>query len=176
MQKKLISLLSKHRIILQFTNETMLHYFYLCNMRSLKMALKLDNIGMTASTLCAIHCAAIPVFFTSLPILGVGFLADPWVEWAMILIALFIGFASIVTSYFRTHHRPLPLLLLIVGFVIIILGHLLTKGWIEAIVAPIGGLLIAYAHFVNYKYIGVCRAGNNMFHVKHQPHGNSLHA
>ncbi len=149
----------------------MLHLYYLCNMASLKNAFKLDNIGMTASTLCAIHCAAVPVFFTSLPLVGMGFLANPWVEWIMIMIALVVGISSIGNSYFKDHHRVLPLALLIAGFLIIIIGHLFTHGWIEAVVVPVGGLTIALAHFINYKYAGTCKAGNSFFHLTHaHPH------
>ncbi|WP_374950226.1 MerC domain-containing protein [Mucilaginibacter sp.] len=131
------------------------------------MALKLDNIGITASALCAIHCAAVPIFFTSLPILGLGFLANPWVEWTMILLALFIGIASIGNSYLRSHHRMLPIALLAAGFAIIMAGHIFAHGWLEAVIVPIGGITIAIAHFINYKYAGTCQAGNSFLHVKH---------
>lgn len=122
---------------------------------------------MTASTLCAIHCAAVPVFFTSLPLVGLGFLANPWVEWSMIIVALIVGVASIAGSFLNSHHRVLPLILLIIGFATIILGHIFTKGWLEAIIVPVGGVTIALAHFVNYKYAGTCSAGDSFLHVKH---------
>jgi O-antigen/teichoic acid export membrane protein len=140
-------------------------------------AFKLDNIGMTASTLCAIHCAAVPVFFTSLPILGLGFLANPWVEWIMIGIALIVGISSIGGSFFRSHRRVLPLALFIGGFVIIIIGHLFAHGSMaEAFIVPIGGICIAIAHFVNYKYAGTCSAGDSFLHVKHEHHSEKSHA
>ena len=138
------------------------------------MAKKLDHVGITASTLCAIHCAAVPVFFTSLPILGLGFLANPWVEWGMILLALVVGVASIGTS-FRSHHRMLPLILLVAGFATIVLGHNFTKGWVEAVVVPAGGILIAVAHFFNYKYAGTCQAGDSFLHVKHSHDHDNVH-
>jgi hypothetical protein len=118
---------------------------------------RLDHIGITASTLCAVHCAVVPILFTSLPLLGLGFLANVWVEWGMIVLALAIGTYSIGLSYLRIHKRSQPLYLLIVGFAIILLGHALMSGWPEVIMVPVGGLLIAAAHFVNYKYTGVCR-------------------
>jgi hypothetical protein len=142
-------------------------------MSTIKKALKLDNLGMTASTLCAIHCAAVPVFFTSLPLIGLGFLANPWVEWIMIIIAVVIGISSIGNSYFKEHHRVLPLAMLIGGFVIIIIGHLFVTGWREAIVVPAGGLTVAAAHFVNYKYVGTCKA-NNFLHSNHRHNHNAV--
>jgi len=132
-----------------------------------KLTSRLDNIGMTASTLCAIHCAIVPLVFTSLPLVGLGFLANPWVEWGMIIMAFIIGVSSISLSYFRTHKRVLPLTLLVVGFLVVIAGHLYITGWIEAIVVPLGGLTIAAAHFVNYKYVGICsNCGHADHHIK----------
>ncbi|RFZ84072.1 MerC domain-containing protein [Mucilaginibacter terrenus] len=136
-------------------------------MNSPKPSRKLDHIGMTASTLCAIHCAAVPVLFTSLPLMGMEFLANPVVEWTMILLALVVGVWAIGGSYSRSHHKILPVLLLIAGFVIIILGHLFTKSTLEAIIVPLGGITIAVAHFINYKYAGTCQASDSFLHVKH---------
>jgi hypothetical protein len=74
----------------------------------------------------------------------------------MIIFALMIGTYSIGLSYLRTHRRSLPLILLVSGFAVIVLGHALIHGWPEAIVVPAGGLLIAVAHFVNYRCTGEC--------------------
>lgn len=136
-------------------------------MSPLKHSSKLDNIGMTASTLCAIHCAVVPVLLTFLPLAGLKFLANPLFEWGMIMLALLLGVSSIMLSFFRTHHRALPLILLITGFAIIISGHVYLRGWTEAIVVPIGGLTIAFAHFINFKYVGVCTNADHFFHLKH---------
>jgi hypothetical protein len=136
-------------------------------MASKKLGSRLDSIGMTASTLCAIHCAVVPVLLTFLPLAGLGFLANPLFEWGMIILALLLGVSSIFLSYFRTHHRVLPLVLLITGFIIIIAGHIYLKGWIEAVVVPVGGLTIAIAHFINFKYVGACTNADHFFHFKH---------
>jgi hypothetical protein len=137
-----------------------LHCDLSLHMNFQKTSSRLDHIGITASTLCAIHCAIVPVLFTSLPLLGLGFLANIWVEWGMIVLALTIGAYSIGLSYLRIHRRPLPLILLTAGFAIIMLGHAFINGWAEAVIVPVGGLLIAIAHFANYKYTGACRHDN----------------
>ncbi|WP_299513895.1 MerC domain-containing protein [Mucilaginibacter sp.] len=131
------------------------------------MRSKLDSIGMTASTLCAIHCAIVPMLITFLPLVGLGFLTNPWFEWGMIILALLLGVSSIFMSYFGTHRKALPLLLLFAGFTLVIAGHIYLRGWIEAIVVPAGGLTIAFAHFVNFKYVGICNNSNQFFHLKH---------
>src|ERR1700712_4534815 len=127
-----------------------------------KVTAKLDNLGMTASALCAIHCAIVPLVLTSLPLIGLGFLANPLVEWTMIILALVLGISSIGSSYFNTHHRLMPLMLLILGFIIIITGHTFIKNWVEGIVVPIGGFTIAAAHYINYKYVGTCKTGEHI--------------
>ncbi|MDN5287152.1 MAG: hypothetical protein JWR38_3426 [Mucilaginibacter sp.] len=138
-------------------NAIVLHYDLHLHMDFQKTSSRLDHIGITASILCAMHCAVVPILFTSLPLLGLGFLANTWVEWGMIVLALTIGGYSIGLSYLRIHRRSLPLILLISGFGIIMLGHTFINGWVEAIIVPVGGLLIATAHFVNYKCTGTCR-------------------
>ena len=121
---------------------------------------------MTASVLCAVHCAIVPLLITTLPLLGLGFLANPWVEWGMIAFALLIGTYAIGLSYLRTHHKILPIILMAIGFLIIIAGHVFVHSWHEAIVVPSGGLLIACAHFYNFKYTGMCKP-DKAFHFGH---------
>ncbi|WP_100339553.1 MerC domain-containing protein [Mucilaginibacter auburnensis] len=144
-------------------------------MTAKKRSSRLDRIGITASTLCALHCAVVPLMLTFLPLAGLGFLTHPLFEWGMILLALLLGVSSIFLSYFRTHKRPAPLLLLLGGFVVIIAGHTLLHGWIEAIVVPVGGLTIALAHFLNYKYVDSCSTETHFFHLKHRRHAGHLH-
>ena len=122
---------------------------------------------MTASILCAVHCAVVPLLITTLPLVGLGFLANPVIEWGMIIFALCIGVYAIGLSSFRTHHKRLPMLLLVLGFLIIIGGHAFITSWREAIIVPIGGLLIATAHFFNYRYSAMCTPGHSLFHLKH---------
>ena len=122
-----------------------------------KQRSKLDRLGITASTLCAIHCAITPVLFTSLPLIGLGFLANHWIEWGMIILALVIGAYS-SGSAFLVHHRNVwPVVLLLVGFSLICGGHLWLSGWAEAIMAPAGGLSIALAHVINIKLSDTCK-------------------
>jgi hypothetical protein len=136
-------------------------------MKSQQLTSKLDRIGMTASTLCAIHCAAVPLLITFLPLAGLGFLANPWVEWSMILLALIIGVSSISMSYMRTHHRILPIVLLVTGFVLIGLAHLFLTGWMEAFIVPAGGFTIAAAHFINQRYTGACQTDGHLHIIHH---------
>ncbi|HMI01926.1 MAG TPA: MerC domain-containing protein [Pedobacter sp.] len=115
---------------------------------------KLDQLGITASLACALHCAALPFLITSLPLLGLGFLSNSWVEISMIFISMLLGFYSLLTSY-PAHKRITPLLVLIIGFTLIGSGHYLIEG-LEGLLIPLGGLSIAGAHFLNWKYNKSC--------------------
>jgi hypothetical protein len=124
-------------------------------MKSLLKSGRLDQVGMGASIVCAIHCAAVPIIATSLPLLGLEFLANNWVEIAMILFSALIGTLSIAGTYTK-HKNILPLALLVFGFLLIATGHF---AWheMEALLIPLGGFTVAAAHFMNWKFVRVCR-------------------
>lgn len=121
-----------------------------------KIAPHLDRIGMTASTLCAIHCALVPVFLTVLPLAGLGFLANEWVEISMIAISVVLGIVSLGMSYRKQHRKTLPLFVLLTGFSLIATGHFSGVESIEPILIPLGGLIVAAAHLVNWRLNKVC--------------------
>lgn len=124
---------------------------------------QIDRLGIMAAIACAVHCAALPLLITTLPLIGLEFLANIWVEITMICISLLLGCYSLNKSYPK--HRSLtPTILLLVGFVFIAFGHFLLHDF-EAFLIPIGGLLLATAHFVNWKTLKlrIHNANNNKF-------------
>jgi hypothetical protein len=128
--------------------------FILMKQRSYKI--NLDRIGITASTLCAIHCAALPFVITVLPMWGVGFLANEAVEITMIAVSLIIGIWSLSAAYRKQHHRIIPVLILISGFACIAVGHFLGIELLEPILIPLGGFTIAIAHYINLRMLKSC--------------------
>jgi hypothetical protein len=79
---------------------------------NLKMiSAKLDRMGVIASTVCAIHCALLPLLIAVLPMTGLNFLSAPLVEYSMIFIAAIIGLFSLGMSFMRIHKRIWPLML-----------------------------------------------------------------
>lgn len=119
-------------------------------MKPLLKSARLDQLGMTASIACAVHCAALPFVITMLPLWGLTFLAHSWVEISMICLSLLIGIYSLVGSYPK-HRKVLPMVLLILGFSSIAIGHYFLES-LEAILIPLGGFIIAGAHLINWKY------------------------
>ncbi len=116
-----------------------------------KLTQRLDHLGMTASTVCAVHCALMPVIITFLPLLGLTFLSNIWIELSMLSISLIVGSVSLVTSYFKVHKNIIPLLYFLLGFAFILVGHFSQNDVIEPVLLPIGGIVFVVAHFINYK-------------------------
>lgn len=116
-----------------------------------KLAFKLDKIGFTTSALCAIHCALMPFAITFLPVIGLGFLANPWTEVFITVLSIVIGVSSLAPSYVRFHRNLMPLALLLLGFTLIAATHFFGFHAHEPILMPIGGFALASAHYINWK-------------------------
>ena len=123
-------------------------------MKSLLNSGRLDQLGITASIACAIHCAALPLVVTYLPLIGLEFLANVWVEIIMIVLSLCIGAWSLSGSYKR-HHNVVPILILVSGFALIAMGHFLLHE-LESFLIPLGGCTIAVAHYLNWRLSKSC--------------------
>ncbi|MCG8406956.1 MAG: MerC domain-containing protein [Phycisphaerales bacterium] len=77
-----------------------------------------DGLGVVASLLCAIHCAAMPFVIGLLPLIGLGFLADAAFHQWMAVICLAIAISSFVPGW-RQHRRLIPGMTAFGGIVLI---------------------------------------------------------
>ncbi len=73
-----------------------------------------DWLGVGASVLCAIHCAAMPFVVGFLPLLGLSFLADPSFHQWMVAICLALALLAFVPGW-RRHHRLAPAIIGLAG-------------------------------------------------------------
>ena len=124
-------------------------------MKNQFIGLHLDFIGFSASLLCAIHCAALPFLLSMAPLAGLQFLDNPWIEYAIIILSFTIASNALIHGYRRHHHKSLALIIAIIGFILIALGHTLGSEQVELFFTPSGGILIAVAHLINWKHIQV---------------------
>ncbi len=127
-----------------------------------------DRVGMFASMLCAVHCVALGLLAGILPLVGTAIVLN-WIwEITFVAGAIIIGGYTVVRSY-TIHRRRLPLTMLIVGVVLLIgskIWHLeahVHHGHVhvhagEAILAALGGIAIAAAHFINLRFRAACSA------------------
>jgi hypothetical protein len=115
-----------------------------------------DALGIATSVACAVHCALLPLFFSSLPVFGVNVIEHFGFEISMIFLAFAIGIYSLYHGYRKHHHNALPMMIFTAGLVFLILKLFFIEyeGWL-LIPAVIG---IITAHFVNYR---LCRVHNH---------------
>jgi len=122
----------------------------------MKSKINWDALGIGASLACAIHCALLPLFLSSLPLFGINIIENLAFEVGMILLALAIGSYSLYHGYKKHHHSLLPLSLFFTGFIFLVLKQffVLYETWllIPAVI------LIITAHILNYKS---CRVHNH---------------
>ena len=120
----------------------------------------LDKAGAAASLACAVHCAVMPLVITLLPLLGLSFLADERMEWALLGLSALLGSSSLCLGY-REHRQSRALLVLSLGLTALVTGRILEERHFEVagvIGVVLGGCTVATAHFVNRRLCHTCRA------------------
>jgi MerC mercury resistance protein len=122
----------------------------------MKNKINWDALGIGASLACAIHCALLPLFLSSLPLFGINIIHNIGFEIGMILLALGIGSYSLYHGYKKHHHSLLPLALFFSGFIFLVLKQFFIQyeAWL---LIPAVALIIT-AHLINYKS---CRVHNH---------------
>ena len=122
----------------------------------MKSGINWDALGIGASLACAIHCALLPLFLTSLPLLGINIIHNAGFEVVMILLALCIGSYSLYHGYKKHHHSLLPILLFFTGFIFLVLKQFFVHHQTWILIPAV--TLIIVAHLINYKS---CRVHNH---------------
>ena len=122
-------------------------------MKNQFVGLHADFVGFSASLLCAVHCLALPFLLSLTPLAGAHFLHNHWFEYAIILLSFVVASYSLVHGYRKHHQNLLPLIIVTAGFLLIGAGHFLPIKWSEALLTAAGGVTIALAHLLNWKYI-----------------------
>jgi len=115
-----------------------------------------DAIGIGASLACAIHCALLPLFFSSLPLLGINILHNTGFELGMIVLSFAIGAYSLYHGYKKHHHSYKPIILFTLG-IALMLSRLVFRN-IEIILLFHAAFFIIIAHVNNHMR---CRVHNH---------------
>ena len=121
----------------------------------MKLHVNWNALGLSAGVICAIHCALLPLFISSLPLFGIELLNNIYFELAMILIAVLIGTFSLWHGYKRHHHHLLPLYLFYAGIVLLVLHQFFTDAKLLFVVPS--SLFIISAYYLNWKYCRVAK-------------------
>jgi MerC mercury resistance protein len=115
-----------------------------------------DALGISASLACAIHCAILPMLYSSLPLFGVNIIDNVFFEYFMIALAFAIGAFSLWHGYKKHHHSLLPLAIFSIGMILLLAKQVWHQYQIPLLVVAV--ILIVIAHFRNYK---MCRVHNH---------------
>lgn len=112
-----------------------------------------DRFGATASFLCAVHCALLPLVIAVLPALGLDFLADHRFERAFIACASLLALTTLLIG-FRRHQRFRAFWFLAPGIGLLVAGIVVDfehASWLHAVLVALGGTLVALAHLTNLR-------------------------
>lgn len=115
-----------------------------------------DWLGISASVICAIHCALLPLLLTSLPLFGINIIHHLGFELGMIALALVIGSYSMYHGYKKHHHRLTPWVLFLLGGAFLILKQIFPDYQLLLLIPAV--VLIIYAHLLNVRS---CRSHNH---------------
>lgn len=122
----------------------------------MKQRINWDALGIGASLACAIHCALLPLFLSSLPLFGLNIIDNIGFEIGMIVLAFCIGAYSFYHGYKKHHHSLVPFLTFLAGFALLVLKQVFHDYQLWLLVP--GVLLIITAHVTNYRS---CRVHNH---------------
>lgn len=117
-----------------------------------------DGLAIGASTICLVHCLALPVLFLLVPTLAT-FLAFPE---SFHMMALFFAIPTSLLALaggYRRHRWLLPAMMVAPGLLLLALGALAAPtAWAETLLTVIGALFLAVGHALNWRALGQ-RAG-----------------
>lgn len=119
-----------------------------------------DKFAVSSSTLCALHCIALPFFIGVFPAIGASFLADESFHyWLLGLVVPSSAFGLLLGC--RKHKNFAILGAGCFGVAVLILAALFGHDFIgesgERLVTLFGATIIAAAHIYNFK---LCRSSN----------------
>lgn len=115
-----------------------------------------DSLAALLSSLCLVHCLALPVGAVMLPsLLGAHLLPGHWLAWHglhWVLLAVAMPFSvHALLSGRATHRLPGPFGLAAAGFAAMVAGAMVhDHGVVEQVLTVAGGLAVASAHGWNW--------------------------
>lgn len=109
-----------------------------------------DTAGFLTSLLCAIHCSVVPVFISLGLLSSKSWLHSHSFDWVVIGMGVVIASYSLVGDYFKKHRNPVPVIIALTGFVLLMTGMIEHHGWM-LVFSVVGGILVAVAHLINHR-------------------------
>lgn len=119
-----------------------------------------DRVAISASSVCAIHCLALPIILSVFPAVGGVFFGEEafhvWLIWAVVPLSV----SSLLLGCIR-HESTMVIYCGLAGVSILIvsalLGHEILGEVSERVSTVAGSVIIAFAHMKNFS---LCRQSN----------------
>jgi MerC mercury resistance protein len=108
-----------------------------------------DALGITASLVCAVHCALVPLVCAGLPVLGIRSVHQPVFEYSMIGLAFIIGTGALWHGFRHHHRRYIPWLLFSGGMLFLLVRQVWHQYELQLL--PFAVLLMVGAHILNFR-------------------------
>ena len=120
------------------------------SLQSMKIQINWNALGISAGLACAIHCALLPLFISTLPLFGINILDNIYFEVGMILVAFLIGGFTLWHGYKKHHHKLFPLFLFVAGMFLLTIKHFFSANVIWLIIPS--SILIIFAYYLNWRF------------------------
>jgi hypothetical protein len=119
---------------------------------------RLDQLGMTLSALCLIHCLLVPVAAALTPLIARSLTLPEWVHLALLSTALPVAIAALGQGW-RRHSAPRIAALGALGLLLLAGGIAAHEGWLggtkgawlDPVLTSLGALLLGSAHWRNWR-------------------------
>ncbi|WP_241698013.1 MerC domain-containing protein [Rheinheimera pleomorphica] len=116
-----------------------------------------DKVGITVTSLCAIHCIMLPIILPVLPLMGLSVAHNHAFERVMLLVTIVLGFIALFIGFHRYHRKLYPFYSLFLGVFIYwqrdVWGH-----EYEHAVLIVGASLVVLAHVMNMRLCNSCNS------------------
>ena len=116
---------------------------------------KLDALSMLISGLCMVHCVVLPLLVSTLPVMGIEVMENPWIELTTIVFALWVGGMAVIKGYRKYHRKSFIVWLFVAGMLVMASANAAGEGH-EATMKTAGVLLVGIAHLLNYRLAKKC--------------------
>lgn len=121
-----------------------------------RLKINWDAIGITTSLACAIHCALLPLFLSTLPLFGINIIHNFGFEIGMITLAFFIGSYSLYHGFKKHHHSLRPLIIFSIGISFLFAKQIWHRWEVWLLIPAV--ILIVSGHVLNFRS---CRVHNH---------------
>ena len=118
----------------------------------------LDNLGVTISTICLIHCILLPLLILFFPIISLYYIMNEVHEWIFLSLSTVIGFYSLCLGH-KQHKSLSSLKILVFGFLFMFISKIFddsNNDLYHTLFVLAGGVLIIFSHILNKKLCNAC--------------------